>query len=935
MKKILVILAAFAACVSLSAQQMPPIPVDENVRIGKLDNGLTYYIRHNEEPKGQANFYIAQKVGSILENDDQRGLAHFLEHMCFNGTVNFPGNGLISYLESIGVKFGAQLNAYTSIDETVYNIDNVPVAKYPDSIDSCLLILHDWAGDLLLDGDEIDKERGVIHEEWRSRQNATMRIYDQVLPKVYPGNKYGERMPIGTMEVVDNFPYEALRNYYHTWYRPDQQGIVVVGDFDVELVEAKIKDIFSTLPAAPADAPERVYTQVEDNVEPIIATGLDKEQSNALTYIFLKHPAIPAEEKVNLDYILVQYCNHMMEAMAEARLNEMTQKADPDFVYAGIGESDFMLSKTCGSYLGVVMYDENQLLRGVTSLYREMLRIVRNGFTASEYERARADYLSSLESEYNQREKKTSASYCSELVRHFIDNEPIPGIETEFALMNQLAPNIPVEVINQYVAESFNIQNNLVVVNMLPEKDGLTYPTDDEILAALKGVEAEEIAPYEDEVIDQPLVSKIRKAGKVKKTEDSEFGYKHYTLSNGVNVYFKSTDLNKDQVLVNAFSKGGLVLYPESDYITLSSVDDLIEIGGIGEFSATDLAKVLAGKNVSCSSSVSLYNESVSGRSTPKDIETLFQLCYLHFTGIRSDEEAFASWKTKTAASLANAETQPMTAFRDTLSNVIYDNPAYSYTLKHADLDKVDYAKAIKIARERFANAADFTFVITGNISEEELLPLLKTYVASLPAKGKKEDYRTGAFNYANGVHECEFTRQMQDPYVLNFFCYSIPSAYTLKGDLLNELLGSTLELILHEEIREKEGGTYGISSYVAASPSPLNRTLLQIVYQTDPARYEYLNKRVQEIVAQFAVDGPRAVDVVKTKKNLVKDHEENLQQTSYWHNIMMSYLRYGVDFNTDYEAVLDSITSEEITDALKVLLAQNNFSKIVMVGAK
>ncbi len=935
MKKILVILATLAASVGLSAQQMPPIPVDENVRIGKLENGLTYYIRHNEEPKGQANFYIAQKVGSILENDDQRGLAHFLEHMCFNGTVNFPGNSLISYLESIGVKFGAQLNAYTSIDETVYNIDNVPVAKYPTAIDSCLLILHDWAGDLLLEDDEIDKERGVIHEEWRSRQNATMRIYDQVLPKVYQGNKYGERMPIGTMEVVDNFPYEALRNYYHTWYRPDQQGIVVVGDFDVDLVESKVKDIFSTLPAAAADAPERVYTQVEDNVEPIVATGLDRELSNATTYIFLKHPAIPAEAKNNLDYVLVEYVQSMMESMADARLGEMTQKADPDFIGAGIGESDFMLSKTCGSYMGAVIYDESQLLRGVTSLYREMLRIVRNGFTASEYERARADYLSALESAYNQREKKNSASYCSELVRHFIDNEPIPGIENEFALMSQLAPNIPVEVINQFIAGEYSIENNLVVVNMLPEKDGLTYPTDEELLAALKAVEAEDIEPYVDEVIDQPLVSKVRKAGKVKKTEDSVFGYKHYTLSNGVNVYFKSTDLNKDQVSVYAYSKGGTTLYPESDYVTLSTVSDLMGIGGIGEFNATDLSKVLAGKNVSCSSSVSLYNESVSGRSTPKDIETLFQLCYLQFTGIRSDNEAFASWKTKTAASLANAETQPMTEFRDSLSKVLYTNDARGYSLKYADLDKVDYAKAIKIAKERFANAADFTFVITGNVSEEELLPLLKTYVASLPAKGKKEGFNYGAFGYSENSSDCEFTRQMQDPYVLNFFSYVIPSEYNLKNDLVNELLGSTLELILHEEIREKEGGTYGISSSVGVNGEPINQAILQIVYQTDPARYEYLNRRVVEIVNQFVIDGPRAIDVEKTKKNLLKDHEENLQQTSYWHNLMVTYLRYGADMCTDYEAVLDSITSEDITDALKKFIDHNGFSKIVMVGTK
>ncbi len=935
MKKITFLVASLLmGATAFAQQQMPPIPIDEQVRVGKLDNGLTYYIRHNEEPKGQANFYIAQKVGSILENEDQRGLAHFLEHMCFNGTVNFPGDSLIKYLESIGVKFGAQLNAYTSIDETVYNIDNVPVAKYPTSIDSCLLILHDWAGSLLLEDEEIDKERGVIHEEWRSRQNAQMRMYDKILPVIYPGNKYGERMPIGLMSVVDNFPYEALRSYYHTWYRPDQQGIVVVGDFDVDAVEEKIKQIFSSLPAAAPDAPERVYTPIEDNVDPIVATATDKEQTYGQSYIFLKHPAVPFEDKYTLDYLLVSYVNNLIGSMADARLSEMSQAADPDFIYAGIADSDFMLSKTCGSFLGVVVYDETQMLRSVNSLYREMLRVIRNGFTASEYERARADYLTSLESAYNQRDKKSSASYCSELVRNFIDNEPIPGIETEFAIMNQLAPNIPVEIINQYIAEEYNIEGNMVIVNMLPEKEGLVYPTDEEIVASLKGVEEEEIAPYEDKTVDQPLVSKIRKAGKVKKSEDAQLGYKHYLLSNGANVYFKQTDLNKDQVLVKAYSYGGKSLYPETDYVTLSVVEELIEIGGLGEFSSTELSKALAGKKVSISPFIGTTEEGYNASSTPKDLETLFQLSYLYFTSLRSDDEAFTSWKTKTSAALANAESQPMSAFSDSLCHVLYTNPLRGYSLKHADIDKVDYAKALKIARERFANAGDFTFIITGNVSEEQILPLLKTYVASLPSKGKKESYNK-VLDFVGGVHECEFERQMQDPMVLNFFCYNIPSAYTLKNYLVDELLGSTLEYILHEEIREKEGGTYGISSNASISGAPIDKGLLQIVYQTDPARYETLNAKVFDIVKQFAVDGPKAEDFTKAKEALIKDYEEDIHQCWYWHQTIDTYLHQGVDFYTDYLAVLDSVTADDIKARLAEYIAQNNLSSIIMVGTK
>lgn len=921
---------------SASAQQMPPIPIDEAVRIGKLDNGLTYYIRHNEEPEGQASFYIAQKVGSILEEDNQRGLAHFLEHMCFNGTQNFPGNSLVSYLESIGVKFGAQLNAYTSIDETVYNIDNVPVAAVPESIDSCLLILHDWAGALLLSDEEIDKERGVIHEEWRSRRSPQDRMFELILPKIYPNNKYAHRLPIGTMEVVDNFPYEVLRDYYHTWYRPDQQGIVVVGDVDVDLVEAKIHDIFASLPAKAADAPERLYIPIEDNDTPIIATACDKENPNAISYIFLKHEVVPFEAKSNLDYMLLDYAKELLSIMASFRINEMTQDADPDFLDAGIFDGEFFLSKTCDAFCGVVLYDENQMLRGLTSIYRELLRIVRNGFTPSEYERARTEYLSALETKYNQREKKSSSSYCSEYVRHFIDNEPIPGIETEYALMNQLAPNLPVELVNELVKQLDPTGGkNLVVVNMLPEKDGLTYPSDEEILAALQAVEAEDITPYEEEVIDRPLVSKLRKKGKVKKTSSEEFGFTKYLLSNGVEVYFKQTDFNKDEVLFRAFSQGGTSLYPDEDLPTLRAIGELVEIGGLGDFSTVDLNKALAGKQVRLNASIAGTEEGLSGFSTPKDLETLFQLNYLYFTSIRKDEEAFASWKTKTAASLKNAEAQPTKALSDSLTVNMWSNPERGQSLQYSDLEKVDYDRALAIAKERFSNAADFKFIIVGNVSEEELLPLLTKYLASLPGKSKKESYEI-VNGYKKGERYCEFEKSMQNPFVVNYFNYTATSEdYSLRNRLTAELLGSSLELILHEEIREKEGGTYGIFAMAGVDPAPYDAATLTIVYQTDPARYQYLNNRIDEILSEFLVSGPRAVDVEKTKTNLHKDHAVELKENKYWLGAMRTYLKYGVNDVDAFDEILDSITSEDIVRLFDSLIHSGDSAKVIMVGVE
>ena len=592
-KQLMALVLMLAGASAAFAQQMPPIPVDANVRVGKLENGLTYYIRHNNYPEGQANFYIAQKVGSVLEEDNQRGLAHFLEHMCFNGTEKFPGNGVVKYLESIGVKFGADLNAYTSIDETVYNIDNVPMSM-AGAVDSCLWILHDWAGGLLLEDEDIDKERGVIHEEWRQRNTAQQRMMEAVSLEMYPGNRYGDRWPIGTMEVIDNFPYSALRDYYTKWYRPDQQAIVVVGDVNVDEIEGKIKGIFAdlTMPENPA---ERVYYPIADNKEPIIAIAKDKEQQYGIIYLFAKHEAIPAEAKGNLDYLIVDYAKTMFSQMMHGRMSELAMNPDAPFVQGFINDEDFFLAKTKGAVNGAIIPKEGKEKEAIAVLYREMLRAQRHGFTESEYVRARAEYLTQIESAYNERDKVKSQRYCKEYVRHFIDNEPIPGIENEYALANQLAPNLPVDLVNGFV-KGLMSDTNLVVMAMLPEKEGLTYPTDAEIAQLLTSVAAEDITAYEDKVSDEPLIAEEPAGGKVVKVKDAQHGYKQLILSNGATVYLKSTDFKADQIIMRAVSKGGTALYDESEAINLSQVTDVIENNGIGNFNTTDLQKVLAGK---------------------------------------------------------------------------------------------------------------------------------------------------------------------------------------------------------------------------------------------------------------------------------------------------------------------------------------------------
>ena len=933
MKKfVMLIVAAFmltANTVSAQEQQVPNIPIDPQVRVGKLENGLTYYIRHNEEPKGQANFYIAQKVGSIIEAEGQEGLAHFLEHMCFNGTEKFPGNRIVKYCESIGVQFGGDLNAYTSLDETVYNIDNVPLSV-EGAVDSCLWILHDWADGLLLQEEEIDKERGVITEEWRSRRDASQRMYEQLLPKVYPdGNPYSNRLPIGLIETIQNFPYQALRDYYEKWYRPDQQGIVVVGDFDVDEIEKKIVSIFSTI-AKPVNPAERFYVQVPDNKEPIIAMAKDKEQQYVQSYIFMKHDDIPDEMKNTLNYYITLYAKQVSRRMAAQRLAELAELPEPPFIDAAIMDDDYFISKTKGAFTGIMISNEAGFNTAITTLYREMLRILRHGFTASEYERAKAEYLATVESAYNQRAKTTSASYCSEYVRHFIDNEPIPGIETEYALSQQLAPAITVDVINQYVMSLGWTDSNLVVACMLPDVEGVQYPTEKELEALLKKVEEETIEPYVDKVSNEPLMSEMPQKGSVVKSKESILGYTEYTLSNGAKVYHKETDFNADQILFTAYSKGGLSLYDEVEALNLKVTSEVMNVGGLGNFSSTDLTKVLAGKKVSVSMAVNTFSESLSGRATPKDFETLMQLIYLSFTSLRSDEDAFKSWQNKTSALLKNAATDPMTAFNDTLVAKLYGNNPLATQLKLEDVEKIDYARVMEIARERYANAADFSFVFTGNISADSLLPKVEQYIASLPAqKGKEKQGKVLKLNDKPAVSV--FEREMQQPMATVAYMENNKTKYSLKQDLIYSIAMQVLDIVYTEEIREKDGGTYGVSTSGAIRVNPEKRALLQIVYQTDPSRYEGLNEKIEKILQNFAVEGPSEEDVRKVKDFMIKNHKENLQLNGYFNSAMSEYLATDLNIIDGYEETLESITTEDVRKAVASVLKGKNGIKIVM----
>lgn len=927
------ILIAVVLCCNFQqalAQQMPPLPVDKDVRIGTLDNGLTYYIRKNALPANRADFYIAQKVGSIQEDSTQRGLAHFLEHMCFNGTTHFPGDALKQYLERIGVKFGENLNAYTSVDETVYNISNVPVTT-PGAIDSCLLILHDWSNDLTLDPKEIDKERGVINEEWRTRMSAIQRFQEKMLPVMFEGTKYATCFPIGTMDIVMNFKPQTLRDYYEKWYRPDLQGIVVVGDIDPDAVEAKIKKVFADIPAQP-NAAERIYYPVNDNKEPIVLVAQDKEQPHIQAIIFNKHETTPDEQKNNVGYLAQNYATELISNMLNARLNELTQVADPPYIYAGTYDGDFFVAKTKDAFTGVVVCKEDAVDTGIATLLREMERARRFGFTATEYNRARAEYLRQLESAYNERDKRKNKEYVNEYVRHFLDKEPIPGIDNEYALVSQMAPAIPVEALNQMM-KALVTDSNQVVAVFGPEKEGLKMPTEEAIRNILKEVKAEELTPYVDKVSDEPLMKEVPKGGKiVAETKNDMFGTTELTLSNGVKVIIKKTDFKADEILMKGVSPGGSSLFPDSEIINIKGLD-AVEVGGLGNFSAVDLEKVLAGKKASVSYSIGDKTETINGSCSPKDFETMMQLTYLTFTAPRKDDDAFASYKNRSKAALLNQEMNPRVAFSDSINKALMMGHPRSIRIKADMIDKMDYDKILSMYKDRYKDASDFTFIFVGNVDVEKMKPSIAEYLGALPAINRKETFKDNKMEYRKGVYKNEFVRKQETAKASNFICFTGACRYDLRNDILLDMTSQILDLVYTEKVREEEGGTYGVYVGGNLSKYPKEVAGLQIIFDTAPEKRENLMKIIFAEIENLSKNGPSETNLNKVKEYMLKKHTENLKENKYWLGAIDEYLFTGVNRESDYEKIVNSITAQDIRKFADNLFKQKNEVEVSMIS--
>ena len=937
MKKILstIMLTLFGTVVMMAQMQLPSVPIDPDVRIGKLDNGLTYYIRHNNWPENRAEFYIAQKVGSIQEDDNQRGLAHFLEHMAFNGSKHFKGNELLRWCESIGVKFGTDLNAYTSIDETVYNISNVPTTR-ESIVDSCLLILYDWADGLLLEQEEIEKERGVIHEEWRLRTSASQRMLERSLPKLYPGSKYGHRMPIGLMEIIDNFERPFLQAYYEKWYRPDNQGIIVVGDVDVDKVEQKIKDMFGGIKLPENRALVTPYP-VPDNAEAIIAIDKDKEQQFNLVEVLMKHEATPDSMKGNMAYIVADYIKEAAISMLRDRLKEYAQKPESPFLQSSASDGKYLLSKTVDAFDLVVIPKEGQTEAATQAALTEVRRAADFGFTATEYGRFKADYLSSLDKQYSNKDKRFNRQFVNQYVQHFLANEPIPSIDYTYQTMKQLVPAIPVEAINAVIRQMISLKDsNLVVVNFNNEKEGATYPTEESFKKAIAAARNAQIEAYVDNVKDEPLMTVLPKKGSIKKeTKNDKFGYTELQLSNGVKVVLKKTNLKKDQVILSAEGFGGSALYGESDLANTKLFSDVISVSGLGNFSHTELDKALAGKIASASLSMSTNRQHVNGSSTPKDVETMLQLVYLYFTNINKDQKSFDNLMQTAETVLKTRMLDPETVFNDSLTATLSRHNLRDTPLKVEDLKNVSYDRVLQIAKERTANAAAYEFTIIGNFDEATIRPLIEQYIASLPAQKKIEKSKDVSTDFKGKVVN-SFKHKAETPKAIaEMYWYSEDIPYNLENSIKATMVGQILRMEYLKKIREDASAAYTVSAGAGLTRDDFGTEAY--IYANCPMKPEKGDVAIQ-IMRDEVNNMTKTCDadkLQKVKEYLLKNLGDQRKQNAYWLGRINTWRKYGMDFDTDYEKVLNAQTTESISAFVAQLLKAGNAAEVIMMPAE
>lgn len=934
-KQFLSLFLLLLAPASLFAQT---VEQDASIRQGKLKNGLTYYIRHNAKEAGLADFYIAQRVGSILEKPRQRGLAHFLEHMAFNGTKHFPGKGkqlgIVPWCETIGVKFGTNLNAYTSVDQTVYHIGSAPI-KREGIIDSCLLVLNDWSQFINLDPKEIDKERGVIHEEWRNRRTgmAMQRMMENVMPKIYKGSKYEDCLPIGNMDIVDNFPYQDLRDYYQKWYRPDLQAIVVVGDFDVDMMERKIQKLFGKIKAHKNPA-ERIYYPVNDNDKMIVAIEKDKEQPIILGHLYMKSETTPDSEKNSVKYQREDYINGLITYMLNGRLSEKKQVANPPFMSATVKNGAFFVSRTKDAFSLSISCKQDNVLGGVSVAVGEVERARQHGFTQSELERAKKLYLNAAERQLKMEKDYKNSHYVSQCVNNFLEGEPILTPTYNLQLVKLFDGEVSLAEVNSQVGEIITDKNQVFIMYG-PDKDGFVVPSESEIESTVLAAQQKRYDAYQEEQVPATLMAALPAPGKIVSEKPyGKFGMTEIVLSNGMKVYVKSTDYQADQITMSMRGEGGTSVYGDEDIPNFAFLSGSITEAGVGDFTATCLRKALAGKSLKLAPSITSEGQRITGTSSVKDLETMLQLAHLYFTAPRKDSMAFEGMMNRNFSLLKNRNASSKVVYNDSLSATLYDHNVRMAPVTVEIAKKADYNRIFEIYRERFSDASNFNTVFIGKVDMAQLRPLLCLYLATLPSTHKAE--KSNKANVPQIVKKNEvvkFVHKQETPLANVSVFYTANVPFSPKNDLVLDMLTRVLQIAYTDSVREEKGGTYGVGVSFNLEKEDNPNALLRISYKSDPKRYEELNPVIYKQLLNIADHGPVASSMDKVKKYLKKQYGQMAITNDYWSYVIWHQLDDDADFDKDYSKMVDNLTASDVQKMAKELLKQNHRVEVTMLS--
>lgn len=916
----------------ISSVTAQTVPIDPAIRIGKLNNGLTYYIRHNQEPKERASFYIIQNVGAMLEEDNQDGLAHFLEHMAFNGTKNFPDKGIINTLERYGVAFGRNINAYTAQNETVYNLSDIPV-NIPGLIDTCLLILHDWSDFLLLEDEEIDLERGVISEEWRTRRNANFRMQNQIYPMLYKDSKYAVRDIIGSLDVIHNFEYETLRKFYHDWYRTDLQAIAIVGDIDVDEVEKKIVDLFSTL-AAVEGAQERVFHDVPYHQETLFARATDPEATSHSVSIYIKHEDVPPENK-SLNYYRSSYVRSLFNRMMNDRISELLQKGNPPFLSGSVGYYNFVRGY---NMMGIsASTHPNRMEEGLNAIYTEAQRIYRHGFTSSELERAKSNILTQVETRWKQQDKIRNDQYIRNIVNHYLTNEPLVSMDFEWQFVQVILPTVTVEEVSAKAKEWIRDENRVIIV-MGPEAPDVNLLSEEQAFSVLANVEQSQIDPYEEKDVAQNLIEKELKSSPVVATRKLEdLGAVEWTLANNAKVIYRFADYQKDNVMLYAISPGGSSLYGTDKLAAAMMMGNFIGNFGVGEFDAVTLRRMLAGKNVSINPGLSGLYETFNGSASPRDFETMLQLLYLQFEKPRFDEEAYLALRSRLETSIANMANNPQKIMSDSLQRIISNYHERTKLVTPELFEEFSLQQIEEIYRDRFMDAGDFTFFIVGNIEESEVKSLVEKYIGALTDHPRTETWKDNHVIFPAGNTKKQIPVSLQTEKANIVVTFNQVSGFNSKNNLLGEVIRGILRIRYNEEIREKEGGTYGVGVSGQNERFPKEQKTMQMSFDTDPERAEYLKSILYREIDQLITEGPTADDFDKVIKNMQKEREQAKPNNSYWMNVLTAFYQHNInsDAPENYETILEQMTVTDVQEFARKFFTGSNVVDVIFVPKK